>query len=149
MLNTALGYSNCLINSYIFSHFSEILQYDPISCILFAYCTQVYMFPCEPARGNQRSKSGVFSNCLLFLYCQRQSFAEPGTHGFCGPNCPVGCRHATHARLFSFVLTGACKWVLGSKLRCSALPQVLFLPESVSLDSGISSLFRSRNIGNF
>lgn len=67
MLNAALGYSNCLINiSHLFSRFSEILQYDPISCILFAYCTQVHMFPCEPARRNQRSKSGVFSKCCSF-----------------------------------------------------------------------------------
>lgn len=39
-------------------------------------------------------------------------------------------------------------WVLRSKLRCSSLPQVLFLPESVSLDSGTTSLFRAQNVGN-
>lgn len=39
-------------------------------------------------------------------------------------------------------------WVLGSKLRCSGLPQALFLPESVSLNSSTSSLFRARSVGN-
>lgn len=42
MQNTALGYSNCLKNlatRYTFlSHFSEILQCDPVLCIFFVHC---------------------------------------------------------------------------------------------------------------